>query len=225
MTKLIICVKSCQRDKDLGFHDVIRSTWGKDAKALGIDVKFFQGKNFSKYESDEVHLNCPDDYDNLPFKTREICKWVSGKLVDYAFLCDTDTFLTMSPMMAWFEKISFGRYDYAGKIDRDPKVPFPYEANSRERYLKMDACYPWASGGYGCFLSRKALTEVAYAYPDTWAEDLWVAQVLGPKFAAGEMTVLSTPANVYSFHHPKHGEIYDLETYKAWFDQMYRDHK
>jgi hypothetical protein len=219
MTKLIICVKSCQAHKERGDHNIIRSTWGKDAKALGIDVKFFVGSNFTRYEQDEVHVQCDDSYNGLPYKTREICKWATGKMVDFIFLADNDTFLVPRKML----QCGFENYDYVGKIDRDPKVPFEYEASSRERYLKMST-YPWASGGFGYFLSRKAFTEVAFAHPNTWAEDLWVANVLGPMTAAGEIKVLSTPSNVYSFHHPKHGEIYALEPLKNWLEQMQKIH-
>ena len=118
-------------DKDWGYHDLFGGTWGKEARALGIDVKFFMGKSFNPYQSDEMHLNCPDDYDGLPFKTREICKWVSGKMVDFVFLCDTDTYLIPRLML----QTGFEKYDYAGKIDGDPKVRFKYDAVSRGKSL------------------------------------------------------------------------------------------
>ena len=216
--KLMVCVKSCQRDKDWGYHDLIRGTWGKEARALGIDVKFFMGKSFNPYQSDEMHLNCPDDYDGLPFKTREICKWVSGKMVDFVFLCDTDSYLIPRLML----QTGFEKYDYAGKIDGDPKVPFKYDAVSRGRVDHIPNCYRWCSGGFGYFLSKRALTEVAYAYPETWAEDLFVGQVLGPM---PEMKTLNTPPNIYSWHCPSHGEIYDPEVLKTWMNQMYRDYR
>lgn len=226
MTKLIICVKSCQANLERGDHHIIRSTWGKDAKALGIDVRFFVGASqhptkMINYQSDETSLKCPDDYDGLPYKTREICRWANGKAVDYIFLADNDTFLVPRKMLA----CGFEKYDYVGKIDRDPQVPFPYEASSRERYLKLDKCYPWASGGFGYFLSRKAFQEVAFDTPTTWAEDLWVAQSLGSLTAMGEIKVLSTPKNVYSRHCPNHGEIYEGKVLHDWINQMYRDFK
>lgn len=221
MTKMIIAVKSCQANLERGDHDVIRSTWGKEAKALGIDVRFFVGAAAKPYKSDETHLKCPDDYDGLPYKTREICRWANGKMVDYIFLADNDTYLIPRKML----ETGFEKYDYVGKIDRDPKVPFAYEASSRERYLKLDKCYPWASGGYGYFLSRKAFQEVAFSTPTTWAEDLWVAQCLGPQITEDEMTALSTPRNIYSYHCPQHGEIYDGKVLKDWLEQMYRDNR
>jgi len=222
MTKLLIAVKSCQRDLKLGFHDVIRTTWGKDAKALGIDVRFFVGAEAIPYQSDEVHVKSADDYNALPYKTRDICRWANGKMVDYVFLCDTDTFLVPSKMlMCGFEK-----YDYVGKISQPVDKPFRYEHTGREGQKEYhEHIFPWASGGYGYFLSRKAFKEVAFEHPMSQCEDLWVGQVVGKMAAAGEASVLSTPANEYSWHSPNHGEIYTLDVLKGWMEKMYVEQK
>jgi hypothetical protein len=224
--KLLICVKSCQASLERGDHDVIRGTWGKDAKALGVDTRFFVGSAMKPYQSDETHLKCPDDYNGLPFKTREICRWANGKMVDYIFLCDTDTFLRMDTMMAWFEKIRMGHYDYAGKISQPIDKRFKYEHTGREGQKEYhERCFPWASGGYGYFLSRNAFGEVAFDHPTSECEDLWVGQVIGEQAAIGQMSILSTPGSVYSWHHPAHGEIYDLKTLKDWMEKMYSEQK
>jgi hypothetical protein len=222
LNKLLIAVKSCQKDKDAGYHDVIRSTWAKDAKALGIDVKFFVGASFAKYESDEMHLKCLDDYNSLPLKTREICKWVSGKLIDHVYLCDTDTFLIPSKML----ESGYEKYDYAGKITKPIGKPFSYSHTGREGQIEnFPRCFPWASGGYGYFLSRRAATTVAYEYPTSICEDLWVGQVMGQAQAAGELKIQDHAPNVYSWHHPQHGEIYDVKTLSDWMTKMYQEHK
>jgi hypothetical protein len=222
-TKLMVCVKSCQAHLERGDHDVIRSTWGKDAKAAGIDVRFFVGSDFKKYQNDEIHLKCPDDYNGLSYKTREICKWASGKVLDYIFLCDTDTFLIPSKML----QCGFKGYDYAGKISRPIGKTFHYEDVDREGSREVhDHCYPWASGGYGYFLSRKAFSEMAYEHPSARAEDLWTGQVIGALAAVGEMTILDTPPNVYSWHFPvaEHGgNNYDPKF--GWMQKMYAEHK
>jgi hypothetical protein len=224
--KLLIAVKSCQRDLKLGFHNVIRGTWGKDAKALGIDVRFFVGAEATPYQSDEVHVKVADEYNALPYKTREICRWANGKMLDYVFLCDTDTFIRLDTMLAWYEKIKLNKYDYAGKISQPANKPFRYEHTGREGQKEYhERCYPWASGGFGYFLSRKAVQEVAFEHPMSQCEDLWVGQVIGKLAAQGEMSILSTPANEYSWHHPNHGELYSLEPLKTWQEQMYREHK
>ncbi len=216
MTKLLIAVKSCQRDLKLGFHNVIRSTWGKDAKALGIDVRFFVGAEATPYQSDEVHIKSADDYNALPYKTRDICRWANGKMVDYIFLCDTDTFLIPRKML----ECGFELHDYAGKISQPVNKPF---REGQKEY--HERCYPWASGGYGYFLSRKAFQEVAFEHPMSQCEDLWVGNVIGKAAATGEMSILSTPANVYSWHHPQHGEVYTLDAMRNWQEKMYLEQK
>ena len=225
MVKLAICVKSCQAALERGDHNIIRTTWGKDAKALGIDVRFFVAATDTKtvrYQSDETTLKCPDDYNGLPYKTREICRWANGKMLDYLYLADTDTFLIPSKML----KCGFEKYDYAGKIGLPVDKRFRYEHIGRDGQKEIhERCFQWASGGYGYFLSRKAFGEVAFEHPTSSCEDLWVGQVIGERAAVGEMTVLSTPGNVYSWHHPNHGEIYELKTLKDWQEQMYRDQK
>ena len=195
--KLAICVKSCQADQDRGLHDAIRATWGKDAKTLGIDVRFFVAASPVTHQSDEIHLKCQDDYNSLPFKTREICRWANGKTFSHIFLCDTDTAVSPRKLLA----SGFEKFDYAGKIDRPLGVPFVYETISRDGVREVLPRYPWASGGYGYFLSRKAFTMVTAEYPTTWAEDLWVGQILGPLIAAGDITALNIPRGACSEHY------------------------
>lgn len=199
--KLLIAIKSCVQHLDAGYHNVIRETWAPDAKALGIDVRFFTGPSFQKREPDETVLDCPDDYDNLPKKTQAICKWATGKTYSHVFICDTDTYIIPSKLLA----CGFENYDYTGKIDRPFGEMFPYITVSRdgviEKHVKV---YPWASGGYGYFLSRKALGVIAYTTPIGWAEDFLTGQSLGALYNSGEITMLNTPANQYSWHFPAH---------------------
>jgi hypothetical protein len=200
--KLLIAVKSCQADQDRGLHDAIRSTWGAAAKTLGIEVRFFVAASFTAHQSDEIHLKCQDDYESLPFKTREICRWAFGKMFSHIFLCDTDTVVSPRKLLA----SGFEKFDYAGKIDRPLGVPFSYETISRNGVREVSLRYPWASGGYGYFLSRKAFEMVMTEYPTTWAEDLWVAQILGPSIPKGDIIALSMPRGTYSEHYVNGGD-------------------
>ncbi len=206
MRKLIICVKSCQRDLDSGLHDAIRSTWGRDARAAGIDVRFFVGaQDFrSRYASDEIGLACEDGYEDLPFKTREICKWASSKMLSHIFLCDTDTYVSIRNLLSsgWEE------YDYTGMTLHRPNKIFQQSYTTEGLgggQVVLSPCYTWCSGGNGYFLSLAAAREVAYAFPTCWAEDMFVGQVIGPRVMDGTYTVLSTRGsdyrgNVYSWH-------------------------
>jgi hypothetical protein len=207
MPKLLIAVKSCIRDLDAGFHDCIRRTWLQDAKQLGIDVRFFVGQGLTerrviRYQPDETALACPDDYDSLPVKTQQICLWANGKTYPHIFLCDTDTFLIPRLMLA----SGYDRADYAGRFNGNTMTPITgYRTVSRSGHsTTYPTCYPWASGGYGYFLSRRAFNEVAYSVPKTWAEDFHVGQTLGPLAKAGDINILDTTEQQYSNHFPSH---------------------
>ena len=223
--KLVICVKSCLEHKNLGYHEIIRGTWGKDARALGIDVKFFMGVVDNKHyglENDEIVVKSPDDYDNLPHKTRRICDWMSNKLYTHMFLCDNDTFLVPRLML----QSGFVGYDYVGRFGENISRPFKYDVTDRHGVTQhFDRCYPWASGGYGYFLTKRAAAEVALEYPFTWAEDLWVGQVLGPMAAVGEMFLLDTSQQKYSDHFPSafYGGGYDPKHH--WMEEQYANRK
>jgi hypothetical protein len=213
---LLVAVKSCADHLDRGFHWKIRETWG-----TGLDVKFFIGDTMRKHEPDEVILACPDDYHSLPLKTREICKWATGKMIDYLFICDTDTYVIPSKLLA----CGFDKFDYAGKIDREFGVPFAYQAIDRDGQSTFyPRCWPWASGGYGYFLSRKAFTIIADKTPVGWAEDLWIGQVLSQLYLTGEITMLNIPGGSVSEHFPSHvfKSGYDLSF--NWMEQMRAKH-
>ena len=228
VSKMLIAVKSCQRDMERGDHQVIRGTWGKDARAAGIDVKFFVGQRLQndrtgiRYEPDEILLSVKDDYANLPFKTREMCARMSGKKINGLFLCDTDTFIDVKSLI----RSGVENYDYAGYFRESTEGTFPYDAIDRDGNREHhDSIYNWASGGLGYFLSAFAANAVADAYPSSWAEDLWVGQVIGPQHADGKMTIFNTRDNPVSTHYPsaKFGHNYDREGHR-WMQEMY-DHK
>jgi hypothetical protein len=221
----MICVKSCQNDRERGDHNVIRSTWGRDARDLGITVKFFVGQRSIddrtgiRYESDEVLLSVKDDYASLPFKTREICARMVGKVLSGLFLCDTDTYVDVKKLIT----SGIENYDYAGHFHDKTTGTFKYDAIDRDGNKEHhDEIYNWASGGYGYYLSQKAAAMVADSYPMSWAEDLFVGQVVGDQAANGKMTILNLRDNPVSRHFSsslhKHG--YDeIEGY-AWMREQ-----
>lgn len=222
-SKLIICVKSCRDSLKRGDHDVIRATWGREAKAWGINVTFFVGgQDYApKHHGDEVYLGVADDYNSLPMKTRKICQWASAKVFDYIFMADTDTYIDIPKLL----QTGFEHADYAGKISKPVGKTFRYEAIDREGNVEVhDKCYPWASGGYGYFLSRKAVFEVSNVFPNSWAEDLWVGQVMGGLAAVGEITIKDLPIG-YSDHFPatQFGEGYDPKF--RWLEKKYMEAK
>jgi hypothetical protein len=226
---LLVAVKSCREHLDLGYHDIIRATWGQALRGKAL-VRFFVGHTASDYfmahpkakarllQNDEVEVDAADDYHSLPFKTRAICQWVLAKNIDNIFLCDTDTYVNAGKLLT----CGYERYDYVGKISRPLGETFPYEAVDRAGIgTLIDNCHPWASGGYGYFLSKNAAWEISDTYPKGWAEDLWVGQVLGKEIQKGRLSALDLPAGSYSSHFPsvQFGSGYDPKY--GWMQMMH----
>lgn len=183
-TSLLIAVKSCQRDRTLGFHKAIRETWASGLP-LFVDVRFFMGFGDESKYADETSLNCPDDYQSLPLKTKAIAKWFLDSEYDKIFLCDNDTYIDVPGLI----KYPWQQVDYAGRFSfwpTDAKIgtTFRYDDGLGNVH---DPCYSWASGGYGYFLSKKTAKIVADMRPCSWAEDLSVGQVLGPLIVSKEI--------------------------------------
>jgi len=191
-----ISVKSCQRDRMDGRHRAIRETWGKNLPD-GVTLKFFVGDGWTTLDAlhrDEINLVCPDDYHSLPFKTREICRDSRDTTnPDYLFLCDTDTYVDTKRML----ESGFENFDYYGYFANFTGTTFPYTAVDRDGKPEYHThCHRWASGGFGYFLSREAMHAVSAEEPTSWAEDLWVGQVM----AKCGMTIGNTRGKLFTKH-------------------------
>jgi hypothetical protein len=230
---LLIAVKSCRADLDRGCHDVIRATWGQALRGKAM-VRFFVGHTGTDYfmahpradsrsfMSDEVVVDAADDYHALPHKTRAICHWATTKNVSHILICDTDTYVKAGKVLT----CGYERYDYTGKITRPFGETFPYDAVDRNGVVEhIPECHPWASGGFGYFLSKRAAFEIADSFPDTWAEDLWVGQVLGPEIAKGNMSALDLPAGSYSQHFPSAQFKQGYDPKLRWMEEMHAENK
>lgn len=217
--KLLVAVKSCLADADRGLHQAIENSWmrGFAGKA---DVKFFTGDDGRQQVPNQVMLKVDDSYNALPQKTKQICRWMLGKIYSHVLLCDTDTALMPSKVLT----CGFESYDYVGKIDRSLSETFPYTATTREGNVEFHPrTFGWASGGFGYILSRRAAVLVEDMNIISHAEDLCVGQVLGPEIALGNMTALSLPPLSYSQHYDLHGESYDNQRLIDWQARMYKE--
>lgn len=224
--KLLIAVKSCQEHRRLGFHKEIMKTWGKDFQT-DVTIRFFTGgiigKDWIDYllVNEEESLFCNDGYDSLPEKTRRICQWAISADFDFVFLCDTDTYINREKLLT----SGFENYDYFGKIDKPFGQTFPYKTISRDGIEKSHEAYPWASGGYGYFLSRKAFNIIVKSEPEGWAEDFWVGQILGPLYNIGEIKMQTTPGREFSWHFPSHEYKSGYDLSFNWMQEMHEAHR
>jgi hypothetical protein len=221
ISKLLVCVKSCERDALNGANQAIRETWSRD----WLDIFFFVGTGKEHLQGDEFRVDAPDDYEGLPFKTKQIAKYAVLRQYDFAFILDTDTFVDTERMIL----CGFQKFDYVGLFGEgynseghfDHKISGPWDRKAPD--LMMRDVYPWASGGHGYFLSRQALKLVASTEPMHWAEDFCVGQILGPAIEAGLLTSYNHPRfNGYVVDHfsgTGQGKQYDPQ----WMRDRYRE--
>lgn len=193
--KVLVAVKSCQKDRNQGCHAAIRETWGKLLPEW-VDVRFFIGgvEKPDNLEKDEIHFQVGDDYSQgLVHKVRAAFSWTVEKGYDFCFFCDTDTYIA-SP---YWEQSGFEEFDYSGyscsrygneatKFGKlypagNPILPPPWAP------VNLSMLYVYVGGG-GYFLSRRALDYlIKQQIGPITPEDLWVGQILGPLIERGEM--------------------------------------
>ena len=220
--KILIAIASCARDTKNGFNEAIRKTWLKESP---VDYKFILGKSAASSSSDELVVDCNDDYNHLPYKTLELLRWAVANDYDYVFKCDTDTYVVLSNLLA----SSYGLYDYVGTFNGSIGIPD----------IIYGKCFSWASGGSGYWLSNRAMKFIlekgvgenaicpALKIP---CEDLWIGQVLGQKIKDGIFTAFDEPGynknfnenykTIISSHYCSEGMKRKFDT--AW---MYKHHE
>lgn len=119
---------------------------------------------------DYYRLNVPDDYPSLPQKTRAFCleafradELRGSRCWDYLFKCDDDTYIAADRFLAALPLL---RGNYIG-------------AEYTPGWGRNTYGHPYASGGGGYFLSRKAAKIIAENMTEeTGCEDVLVGQHL-----------------------------------------------
>jgi len=199
---------------------VIRETWGRSLP-LAVDLRFFVGGGHQDFVlHDEASLDCKDDYDSLPYKTREICRWLLKTDNEHIFLCDTDTFIIPNRLLA----SGFVQYDYSGRFGTVHPIGQTFLYDDLRNPPAM--YYPWASGGIGYFLSRKAAEKIAFSDINHWAEDLWVGQILGPAIQTGHIIagdLFEFECNT-SWHFPRRRFNSGYDPKFGWMQKMQEEH-
>ncbi len=161
----LIAVSSCERDAQNGFNAAMRQTWIREMQQVeGFEYRIFYGRGEKELLPDEVRLDVPDDYNGLPFKTRESLRWALDHNFDFVFRAFVDTCINPHRLRT----SGFARHHYFGCF------PGGYEPGP-----DAQGHYAYASGGPGYFTDRKAMEAIIAAEPDHWAEDLWIGDVLG----------------------------------------------
>jgi Galactosyltransferase len=184
--KLLVCILTCHRldyfiddctvdyANQKGWRnlnqqlrvDTIRATWLKNLPA-DVDYKFFYGTRLRDQKpnqrtpdkiqlrepmSDEVYLACGDGYTSNPEKMKAICAWALEHGYDFILRCDDDTYVYPDRLLV----TNFSQFDYVG-AGTDPNTFHPG----------------------GCmFLSRRAMELIVKGHPTTYADDVWIGQLM-----------------------------------------------
>lgn len=199
--RLLIAVKSCQRDKKNGCHQAIRETWGK-VLPPGVDLLFFVGGvEPPDLEADERYVSVADGYWDSTEKMLAIMRYAVWKDYDFTCLCDTDTYLDLPGLM----RSGFEAYDYSGVLSGGTPVfgeKLPPTRTPHTNVL-IKTTYSYMSGGHGYIVSRLAAKIVASSKaPCIEGEDFIVGVILGPFFGSKELTagILQKFKNIVAFH-------------------------
>jgi hypothetical protein len=163
-SRVLIAILTCHKNRHRA--DAQRRTWIQDIH--GADYRFFLGRGDGSPQSDEVWLDCEDDYWNLPDKTKKMCSWALAHRYDFIFKCDDDVLVFPDRLL----KSGFEKYDYSGWLSRT----FLRE-DAKAYYDKPRPC----AGGFSYWLSAKAARIVSL---EEWhvsldfAEDRFVGNTL-----------------------------------------------
>lgn len=138
--------------------NAIRETWYKiwEKHREEIDLKFFFGHFPSEAtrcpNPDEIFLDVPDDYSNLPAKVQKTFQWALDQGYDYVLKVDDDVFVYVDRLLKEFEEV-----DYKGASGGDFISGAAYWISRRAMQIIVDT--PWPK--------------------EEWAEDRWVGKTLG----------------------------------------------
>lgn len=206
--KILFAVLSCAEHANWGYHQAMRDTWlngttadclfflgGSEGEDFSPDINQIWNQNtqnetyslvqntdakaLAVKEPDEIILDARDDYKHLPFKTRELCKFVVANGYDFVYKCDTDTYARPDRLLA----SGFQNHDYTGTPNKW-EISLPRESNCEcldclKKYPKgRTELVLYANGGPGYWMSAKAADIISRAPVTHWAEDIWIGRTL-----------------------------------------------
>ena len=161
--RLLIAAPTC--DEYAERRQACERTWGADAKGL-CDVKFYTAADMGvpleegRIKTDHTGGWVTRPGQSLNYRLREMCRWALAQGYDYVFKCDDDTYIRVDRLLA----SGFEGHDYYGFSQwwHDP---------------------PFASGGAGYWMSRRALGALASQEGDLgiaaeWPDDVWAGIVM-----------------------------------------------
>jgi len=203
--RIVVMVTSCRAGE--ARQQAIRETWGRRCPP-NVLMYFVVGRPGQPEEvgGDTLYVDCPDTYEELSAKTLRLVRWSVNHLAfDWLFKCDDDTYCRLERLAG----IAPEGADYGGRLwgHRERSYDRCYHFGkcndkARETPLTDPWLGPWACGGWGYFLSRRAAEYLASPAGDQITqhllEDKAVADCLRgrPEFVVRDLTdKLGGPTN------------------------------
>ena len=159
--RVLLLITSCQAFADK--CEAVRRTWLLDLPALkGCSALFVVGRpgQPTAVEGDILFVDAEDTYQALPLKVIRAMGWVHAHLdPDFVFKCDDDSFVCLPRLMA----SSFREHDYYGLDFREflfTLLPSYLPVPVKRFVFSWFHPVPFAQGGAGYMLSRRALRAV-----------------------------------------------------------------
>jgi hypothetical protein len=129
-------------------HEAARKTWVKEALAMGIDVKFFYGRQPAGASRapgpDEVFLNADDTYDGLVDKVTHMVEWAYDHGYDYVMKVDIDSYVHVRN----FLKTMYGEWDGWDYIGRGWGLGYVLSRRAMRIVIKETQQRSWAEDSH-----------------------------------------------------------------------------
>lgn len=146
--KILIAIMACHHRQDRAESQ--RETWVQEV--VGMDYKFFYGNVTERApKSDEVFVDCKDDYRSLPMKVKRAVEWAYENGYDYIFKTDDDVYVRPERLLT----SGFDKHSYIG---------FSFQE--------------YGAVGLAYWLNRDCMKLVTQDTPAIEQEDSWIAQLM-----------------------------------------------
>lgn len=181
--KTLIAIPSCHKFAHL--RQACRDTWVGKWGSL-VDVRFFLGRPIFPSTIDEISLDVPDGYKELPIKVRGMFRWILDNGYDRVFKCDDDTYVHIPRLLACGKD----EFDYVGRLDNPSHYTF------------------WMQGGAGYWLSRRAMEYLVdiplSAWESDWREDRFVGLNMLRAIKLSGMKFSFDNRRLFDSHYPQY---------------------
>jgi hypothetical protein len=177
--KMVVGIITCVKNADK--IAAIKQTWVKDLRKQQVDYYFIIGDPLltgCKIEKDILYVPCADTYESLLQKVYCFYKYVlENTTYDYVYKVDDDCFVNAELLY----NTCFWNFNYFGRMVcvEEKELNRTWHFGKCATYTAYTGQYygAWCGGGYGYFLSRKAIKEiVATAFT---AADLYEDKAIG----------------------------------------------